>query len=55
MKWIQCNDLAYTHTFELESDESTTIKIVGDIEKAKHKLRLIFGADVEIVTFEDMD
>ena len=55
MKWIQTHDLAYTHEFELASDESTTIKVVGDIEKAKLKLRLLFGSDVEIVTFDDMD
>jgi hypothetical protein len=55
MKWIQCNDLAYTHEFELEGDESTVIKLTGDIEKVKRKLRLIFGSNVEIVTFEDME
>mgnify|MGYP005750919343 CR=1 FL=1 len=55
VKWIQTNDLAYTHEFELEGDESTTIKIIGDIEKAKRKLRLLFGSKVEIVTFIDMD
>jgi hypothetical protein len=53
MKWIQCNDTGYTHEFELEGDESTTIKLVGDIEKAKRKLKNIFGSDVKIVTFED--
>ena len=55
MKWVQCNDTGYTHTFELEGDESTTIQIVGDIEKAKRKLKMIFGSNVEIETFEDME
>lgn len=53
MKWIQSSDLAYSHEFELEGDEATTIKIIGDIEKVKHKLRALFGPDVEIITFED--
>ncbi|WP_175596776.1 hypothetical protein [Bacillus sp. MRMR6] len=53
MKWVQINDLAYEHVFELEGDESTTIHLVGDIEKAKSKLKIIFGSSVEIETFED--
>ncbi|WP_157805442.1 hypothetical protein [Bacillus sp. mrc49] len=55
MKWIQCNDLVFTHEFELEGDESTSITLAGDIEKVKYKLRLLFGSDVEIVTFEDSE
>lgn len=45
MKWVQVNDLALTHVFEL----------VGDIETVKRKLRNIFGPDVEIETFGDME
>lgn len=55
MKWIQTNNLAYTHEFELEGDETITIKIIGDIEKAKLKLRSLFGSDIEIITFDDLD
>ena len=53
MKWVQCNALGLTHEFELDGDESTTIYLVGDIEGVKRKLRMIFGSNVEIVTFED--
>lgn len=55
MKWVQINDLGLTHVFELEGDESTTIHLVGDIEKVERKLKKIFGANVEIETFQDME
>lgn len=55
MKWVQVNDLGLTHAFELEGDESTTIHLVGDIKTVKYKLKKIFGSNVEIVTFEDME
>lgn len=55
MKWVQTNDLGLTHEFELEGDESTTIHLVGDREKVKRKLTMIFGSDVEIEFFPDED
>ncbi|MDO7285868.1 MULTISPECIES: hypothetical protein [Shouchella] len=55
MKWIQTHDQGYTHEFELEGDRSITRKIVGIIDSAKSKLRSLFGSDVEIDTFDEMD
>lgn len=43
MKWVQINDLGLTHVFELEGDESTTIHLVGDIEKVERKLKKFSG------------
>jgi len=55
LRWVQVNDLGLTHVFELEGDESTTIHLVGDIEKVKRKLRSIFGSCVEVEAFGDME
>jgi hypothetical protein len=55
MIWIQCVDLALQHEFELQGSPSTIIKVTGDIETAKRKLRLIFGERVKIITFDDME
>ena len=55
MKWIQTHDTAYTHTFELETDASIIINVSGKIQDAVKKLKKAFGADVEILTFDDME
>lgn len=55
MKWIQITDLGLTHEFELEGDESTTIKLHGNTKTVERKLRMIFGVNVEIELFQDED
>lgn len=52
MKWIMTRSLPYTHEFELEGDEATELKLSCRESEIMHKMRLIFGQDVEVELFE---
>lgn len=51
--WIMVGSLPFTHEFELEGDEAIELKLSCRKSEVIHKMRLIFGRDVEVELFKE--
>lgn len=53
MKWIMTSSLPYTHEFQLDGDERVELKLTCRESEIIHKMRMIFGKDVQVELFDE--